>query len=120
MTRRLRFGVLIAAAYSSHLVLDMLSIGKGPYNAVPLYWPLSHQGYLLPPAVFPDIVYDRRSAHFFQSLLSWNNVYAVTVEFAVAAVLFIAARMTRAAWSKRRDSRTNGADSGGINVGDSA
>lgn len=101
IARRVRFGMLIAAAYSSHLILDMLSTGKGVYNAVPLYWPLSHQGYILPPAVFPDIVYDPRAAFFFLSLVSWHNVYAVAVELAVAAALFSALEISRALLAKR-------------------
>ena len=112
-----RFGVLVAAAFASHVVLDMLSIGKSPYNAVPLLWPITNQLYTLPPSIFPDIQYERDAADFFGSLFSRTNLYALLFESATVAV---AAVVWKAVGSGRRETPRTGTDSRGVNVRDSA
>jgi membrane-bound metal-dependent hydrolase YbcI (DUF457 family) len=112
-----RFGVLIAAAFASHVVLDMLAIGKSPYNAVPLFWPITNRLYTLPPSIFPDIQYDPDAANFFGSLVSRANLYALLFESATVAVT---AAVWKAVGSGRRETPRTGTDSRGVNVRDPA
>jgi membrane-bound metal-dependent hydrolase YbcI (DUF457 family) len=112
-----RFGVLVAAAFASHVVLDMLSIGKSAYNAVPLFWPITNRIYTLPPSIFPDIQYDSTAVRFFGSLFSRNNLYALLFESATVAVTAVAWKVVG---SGRRETPRTGTDSRGVNVRDSA
>ena len=103
----IRWGLLVTGAVASHLVFDMLSTGKGVHNAMPVFWPLSDQGFVLPPSLFPDIEYDPAAANFFGSLLSWPNTLAVLVESAVIVAAYVTGALCRVVCSRWRHRPTN-------------
>ncbi len=51
----IRDGAVVAAAYLSHIVLDLLAIDSSPPFGVELFWPISAAFYISPFTVFDDI-----------------------------------------------------------------
>jgi membrane-bound metal-dependent hydrolase YbcI (DUF457 family) len=85
-----RLGSLMAAAYASHLVLDLFSPGEARFIGMPLFWPLSTDLFLMPTSVFLDIRRDPAADDFFASLWQMHNLHAMFRECLIMAPLLIA------------------------------
>lgn len=84
------FGVMLAAAYASHLLLDMMATEGRPRYGVPLFWPLPL--YVNAPInLFLPIEREAGGAtNFIASLLSWHNWHALVREVLVMGSAFVA------------------------------
>ena len=87
-----RFGLFMGLAFTSHLLLDMLSTENGVRHGVALFWPLYDQSLVLPFPVFQDISHDSVPGSFFQSLLLRQNAYAILWELVVVGVVLVVVR----------------------------
>jgi membrane-bound metal-dependent hydrolase YbcI (DUF457 family) len=87
------FGVLMGAAYASHLILDMFSPDPLRFNGVPLFWPLSDQHFILPAQVFLDIRRDPAADGFLASLWDMHNLHAILREILVMGAVVLVGRM---------------------------
>jgi inner membrane protein len=81
-----RDSIIFFCLYTSHIILDWLSIDtRAPYG-VPFCWPLSDVYYIAPFAFLPDI---RRisfsNIDFIASLFSFHNLWAICVEILLLA-----------------------------------
>jgi inner membrane protein len=82
--------------YTSHVILDWLSIDTRPPYGVPLIWPLSDAYYIAPIAFLPDI---RRvsssNLDFITSLFSLHNLWAVCAEVLLLCPFILALWLLR-------------------------
>lgn len=91
--------LMVAVAWASHVVLDVLTHDPSPPVGVPALWPLVDERFTVGPLFLrADKVAGQATAgEFFSSLLSVHNLAAVTVEALLLAPLVVAAR-----WSRHR------------------
>jgi len=74
--------LIFFSLYSSHLLLDYLSIDTAAPSGIPLLWPLNDEYYIAPFAFLPDIWRGSSSSflEFVLSLFSIHNLWAMTIE----------------------------------------
>jgi inner membrane protein len=71
---------LFFGLYSSHLVLDWLSVDTTAPYGIPFLWPLNDAYHIAPFAFLPDIQRATSRGAFLPSLLSLHNLWAVSIE----------------------------------------
>ncbi len=69
--------------YSSHLLLDILTIDTSYPFGVPLWWPVSSKYFIAPITIFSDVNKDSATATFFQSLFTTHNLFAALLEIVI-------------------------------------
>lgn len=94
-----RCGLLMGAAFASHLLLDMLASDDGRPSAVPLFWPLSNAMISLPLPLFIAIRVDPAVDGFVGGLLSTHNWNAIVWELVIVTVSLALALLARRALS---------------------
>jgi len=68
--------------YSSHLILDWLTLDTALPYGLPFFWPLTYEYYISPFPLFPDVSRASSSGlSFIASLFSLHNLRTVAVEF---------------------------------------
>jgi membrane-bound metal-dependent hydrolase YbcI (DUF457 family) len=72
--------VLLTAAGSSHLLLDMLAVDTTAPFGMPLFWPLSEKYIILPVSIFSNIQRASHSGRFLSSLFNLHNLVAIGKE----------------------------------------
>ena len=109
-----RCGVMMALAFASHVVLDMMATDDGWPSAVPLFWPISNEMVHLPLGMFVAIRIDPAADGFIQSLVSAHNANALLWESVIVIVALALTRVARVAASARAPGRsTAGQDRSG-------
>jgi inner membrane protein len=93
----LRAGILAAAAYASHVILDLVSVNEGT-RGVPMLWPLSDQQFGLKLHLLGYFHYSDRSIW---SVIRWDNVSALSRELVVIGSLVLLLL-----WGERRSTPT--------------
>src|SRR5919198_474018 len=93
----LRAGILAAAAYASHVILDLVSVNEGT-RGVPMLWPLSDQQFGLELHLLGYFYYSDRSLW---SVIRWDNVSALSRELVVIGSLVLLLL-----WRERRSTPT--------------
>jgi membrane-bound metal-dependent hydrolase YbcI (DUF457 family) len=93
LTRRPRWGLAVALAWASHVLLDWLSSDTRPPVGVMALWPLTRDYYKASVEVFPAI-----SRRYWLAEFWGHNLKAVVVEIAIVApvmalVLWLARRV---------------------------
>jgi len=78
ITRRWRWGLAVALAWTSHVFLDWLSSDSRPPIGVMAFWPLTHAYYKAPIEIFPAV-----SRRYWLAEFWFYNVKAAAVEIAV-------------------------------------
>jgi membrane-bound metal-dependent hydrolase YbcI (DUF457 family) len=84
---RKRVGMLVLAAYASHVCLDLFC-GPPQRKGLPLFWPFSDADFMAPWLPFPGIIHGPAYgglAEFFGELLTMHNVRTIAFELAVFA-----------------------------------
>ncbi|MFQ5718405.1 MAG: metal-dependent hydrolase [Acidobacteriota bacterium] len=92
--------LVVFAAYTSHLLLDIAGSDRRPPYGIPLLWPLTSATFQAP---FPVLMGMSHAAHaddglrtWLSGVLSWHNVRALAVEAALMSPLVVGVRrMTR-------------------------
>jgi membrane-bound metal-dependent hydrolase YbcI (DUF457 family) len=89
----LRAGIVAAAAYAFHVILDLINVHEGT-RGVPVLWPLSDQQFGLNLHLLGYVHYSERGIW---SVIRWDNVSAFSRELVVigSLVLFLL-------WRERR------------------
>ena len=86
------FGVAMTLAFTSHLLLDMLSPRGDPYRGVELGWPLIDERVSSPYRLFVGVRFDPRSDSFVGGLLRGDylshNLYVVATEVVLVAAIW--------------------------------
>jgi membrane-bound metal-dependent hydrolase YbcI (DUF457 family) len=98
-----RLWVACAAAYASHMFVDLFSPDERPPYGVPLFWPFADGYWLSPVPLLPGIRHSASTAtptgEWLASVFSWTNVRAIGVELMVASpLLLLAALRRRRSW----------------------
>ena len=82
LTRRLRWGVAVAAAWASHVLLDWLSNDTRPPIGIMALWPLTAEYYKASIEIFPAV-----SRRYWTARFWIYNAKAAAVEIAVLGPL---------------------------------
>ena len=94
-----RAWALLLAAYGSHLLLDGLGPDGRPPIGMPLFWPVSDATFLSPWTLLPGIDHAAQTStgvgEWLGNVLSWRNVWALTIELALATPLLLLAELRR-------------------------
>lgn len=78
--------LLIFMIYSSHLVIDFLTMDTSfPYGEQ-IFWPFSNQYYLSPVSIFRDVQKGQTTGSFFQALFSGYNFITILSETVIFVV----------------------------------
>ncbi len=74
--------VFMFIIFSSHLILDLLSLDGRPPLGIPLFWPLSDQYYMIPilPPVMHSVLDHATITQFFADVFSLHNLYVIGLE----------------------------------------
>ncbi|MDM8541041.1 metal-dependent hydrolase [Desulfococcaceae bacterium HSG9] len=74
--------VFMFVIFSSHLVLDLLSVDGRPPMGIPLFWPLSNQYFMIPilPPVMHSVLDHATIIQFLADVFSLHNLYVVGLE----------------------------------------
>jgi len=89
-----RFGLLMGLSYSTHLMLDFVTVGTREPYGMQLLWPFSSMPVMPPFHVFMDIRREPYTSTFLPSLVQWHNAKAVALELAVMAGIWGLYRVT--------------------------
>lgn len=96
-----RAAAVCAAAWASHLALDLFGPDARPPIGIPLLWPFTDATWLSPLTLLPGIHHARATstgtAEWLGSVASLHNLWAIAIELAVAAPLVALAAVRRAA-----------------------
>lgn len=92
---RLEWGLLAAAAYASHLLLDYATHDPSPPHGIPLLWPLLDGSFASPIPLLPRVL------HSSVSVFNLHNFAVSGLEF----VLFGALLLVVFRWTGRADRR---------------
>ncbi len=91
--------IVVFCLYVSHIVLDYLTrVPDKPYGEL-LLWPFSSEYYISSFAFFPVIHFHGSTEKFIFSLLSLQNLMAISVEFAILSPVIL----TMELWMYRRN-----------------
>lgn len=88
-----RFGFLMGLSYSTHLMLDFVTVGTMEPYGMRLLWPFSSMPVMPPFHVFMDIRREPYTSTFIPSLVQWHNAKAVAMELAVMAGIWVLYRV---------------------------
>jgi membrane-bound metal-dependent hydrolase YbcI (DUF457 family) len=99
------YGMFIALAVLSHLVLDLLTWDLSPPKGIMLFWPFDKNHYDLRWDFFLACKRDNNSATFFSSLFSAYNLKVVLREFFIMAPVIGLAKLFAQLRSLRNQSR---------------
>lgn len=91
--RPLHFGLWMALAFSSHLLLDMFSLDKRPPNGVPLLWPLTDRYFVVAYPLFMDIQRTAGEPNFLRSLIREHNFDAMFWELVIMGFVLAVSRV---------------------------
>lgn len=85
-SKNLKKGFLLCfSLYCSHLFLDYISIDGRPPFGIPLFWPLSHDYFILPNPILPPIMHSELDhatiGQFLDGVFSFHNLYVAFLEF---------------------------------------
>lgn len=74
--------VFMFIIFSSHLVLDLLSVDGRPPLGIPIFWPLSDQYYMIPllPPVMHSVLDHATITQFLADVFSLHNLYVIGLE----------------------------------------
>lgn len=79
--------ILYSGFYCSHLFLDYISVDGRPPFGVPLFWPLSHEYFILPHPVLPAISHSQLDhatvRQFIDGVFSLHNLNVMFLEATV-------------------------------------
>jgi hypothetical protein len=92
-----RCGVVMALAFASHVLLDMMATDDGRPSAVPLFWPISSDMVHLPVSLFVAIRLDPAVDGFIPSLVNAHNANALLWELVIVIFALALTRVTRPA-----------------------
>jgi len=94
------------AAYTSHLVIDMLGPDRRPPYGIPLFWPVSDEYYLAPFSLFPGVRHgggtSTTALKWITALFNPYNFEAIAIEVAVMLVIIGLVQYLQGLWSMRR------------------
>lgn len=88
------------SVYSSHLLLDFISVDSRPPAGIPVFWPLSSQYMILAKPILPPIRHSHldnaTSVQLLVDVFSMHNLYVIFFEFSIIiATFFIVLRIIR-------------------------
>ena len=101
-----RCAAVMALAYASHVILDMMATDDLWPSAVPLFWPISNEMINLPLGLFVAIRLDPAADGFVQGLLSAHNANALLWEFVIVISALVLARVARPALARQAAPRS--------------
>jgi inner membrane protein len=91
-----RLALLLASAYASHLVLDLLAVDTSPPFGIPLFWPVTSTYYISPVPLFTDIQRgDGAALTFVRSALNVHNLLAIAWEMVLLALIALWTRRSK-------------------------
>ena len=107
-SRTSMFGLLFCC-YATHLVIDLFGPDGRPPHGIPMFWPLSDDYFHSPVTLIPKVTHapnvDAPLTGWIEGAISWNNLYALTVESLMIAPLVVLAYVIS---SRLRSNRQSG------------
>ena len=85
--------LLCFCLYSSHLLLDYISMDERPPSGIPIFWPIMNKYYIFPRPILPSVwhsILDHASIiQFLKDAFSIHNLYVIVLEIVIMSpILF--------------------------------